>query len=150
MKDAAWEFQHSAECKASKSFAWSFWTDVSNWERLEGKAVEWIKIHGPFAVGTSGETKMPEQALQPWTITQMEPEHSATIELPVAGAVFVNEMHMESLSPQRTRITQRLSLTGEKAKELAGAMGMFETSAPQGLAKLARTIEESFHDQADL
>ena len=147
MKDAAWEFQHSAECKASKSFAWSFWTDVSNWERLEGTAVEWIKIHGPFAAGTSGETKMPEQPPQPWTITQLEPEQSAIIEMPVAGAIFVNEMRMESLSPQHTRITQRLSLGGEKAQELAGAMGMFETSAPQGLAKLARTIEESYLDQ---
>lgn len=142
MEDAAWEFQHSVECSASKSLAWSFWTDVSNWERLEGKAVEWIKIYGPFAAGTSGETKMPEQPPQPWIITQLEPERSARIEMPVAGAIFVNEMRMEALSLQRTRITQRLSLVGEKAKALAGAMGMFETSAPQGLAKLAKTIEE--------
>lgn len=147
MEDAAWEFQHSVECKAAKSFAWLFWTNVSNWERLEGKAVEWIKIHGPFAVGTAGETKMPEQPPQPWTITQLEPENSARIEMPVAGAIFVNEMRMETLSSERIRIVQRLSLVGEKAQELAGAMGMFETSAPQGLAKLARTIEESFLEQ---
>ena len=48
---------------------------------------------------------------------------------------------MEALAPERTQITQRLSLVGEKAKDLAGAMGMFETSAPQGLAKLTRVIE---------
>lgn len=143
----SWEFQHTVECGASKSFAWAYWTDVSNWERLEGKAVEWIKIHGPFAAGTSGETKMPGQPPQPWTITQLEPEQSARIEMPVPGAIFVNEMRMEALAPELTRITQRLSLVGEEAQELAGAMGMFETSAPQGLAKLARTIEESYLDQ---
>lgn len=147
MEDAAWEFQHSVECKAAKSFAWLFWTDVSNWERLEGKAVEWIKIHGPFAAGTTGETKMPGQPIQPWTITQLDPEHFARIELPVAGAIFVNEMRMVALSSERIQIIQRLSLVGAKAQELAGAMGMFETSAPQGLAKLARTIEHAFLDQ---
>ncbi len=146
MNRNSWEFQHTVDCRASKSFAWSFWTNVSNWERLEGKAVEWIKIYGPFVLGTKGETKMPEQPAQPWTITQLTPEHSATIEMPVAGAVFVNEMKMEALSDDRTRITQRLSLMGEKAAELAGGMAMFETSAPQGLAKLAKTIEECFQD----
>lgn len=141
MEEVAWQFQHSVECKAAKSFAWSFWTDVSNWERIEGKAVEWIKLHGPFALGTVGETKMPGQEPQKWRIGQIDPGHSATIEMTVAGAQFYSEMILESISPDQTRIIQRMSLAGDKAQDLAEGMRVFETSAPQGLARLARAIE---------
>lgn len=141
MSEAAWQFEHAVECKVNRSFVWSFWTDISNWERIEGKAVEWIKLHGPFALGTFGETKMPGQEPQRWKIAQIDPGHSATIEMAVAGALFHNEMILESISPDQTRIVQRMSLTGEKAPALAEGMKVFETSAPQGLAKLAKAIE---------
>ncbi|MBX2873614.1 MAG: hypothetical protein KTR30_15980 [Saprospiraceae bacterium] len=141
MSKTAWEFQHFVECKAAKSFAWAFWTDVSNWERIEGKAVEWIKLHGPFTLGTFGETKMPGQEPQKWRIGQIDLGHSATIEMVIPGALFQNEMILESISPDQTRIVQRMSLTGDKAQDLAEGMRVFETSAPQGLAKLARAIE---------
>ena len=109
MNNPAWQFEHSAECKASKSFAWSFWTDVSNWERLEGKAVDWIKLDGAFIEGTTGVTKMPGQEPQAWKIVQLNPKQSATIEMTLGGAVFHNRMLMESISEDRTKITQYMS-----------------------------------------
>lgn len=141
MSEVAWQFEHTVECKVNRSFVWSFWTNVSNWERIEGKAVEWIRLHGPFALGTFGETKMPGQDPQKWKIAQIDPGHSATIEMAIAGALFHNEMILESISPNQTRIVQRMSLTGAKAQDLAEGMRVFETSAPQGLAKLAKAIE---------
>lgn len=144
MGDTAWQFEHSVECNSDKSFAWAFWTDVFNWERLEGKAVKWIKLKGPFAVGTSGATKTPSQDPFNWKITQLDPERSATIEMPLDGAVFCNVMIMESIHPNRTQITQRLSLTGKKAADFTEGMQTFETSAPQGLAKLAKAIESAY------
>ncbi len=139
-----WQFEHSVECHSNKSFAWSFWTDVSNWERLEGKAVEWIKLDGTFAVGSSGATKTPGQDPHYWEITQLDPECSATIEMPLEGAVFHNVIRMESLGPDRTRITQLLGLTGTKALDFTEGMQMFETSAPQGLANLAKAIGSAY------
>ena len=144
MNETAWQFEHSVECNANKAFVWSFWTDVSNWERIEGKAVEWIKLNGPFVIGTSGVTKTPGRDPQYWKIAQLDPEHSATIEMSLEGAVFYNEMILESVSPDRTLITQRWSLAGPKASDLAEGMQMFEISAPQGLAKLAKTIESAY------
>ncbi len=141
MSEAAWQFEHAVECKVNRSFVWSFWTNVSNWERIEGKAVEWIKLHGPFTLGVGGETKMPGQDPQKWKIVQIDPGHSATIEMAVAGALFHNKMIFKSISPNQTQILQRMSLTGAKAKDLAEGMRVFETSAPQGLAKLAEAIE---------
>ena len=144
MNAIKWHFEHSVECNANRSFAWSFWIDVSNWERLEGKAVEWIRLEGPFVVGTSGVTKMPGQDPQHWKITQIDPERSATVEMPLDGAVFCSTITLESVSPDRTKITQRMSLNGEKAAELAKGMQIFEEHAPQGLAKLAKAIESAY------
>ncbi len=144
MDDTAWQFEHSVECNSDKSFAWAFWTDVSNWERLEGNAVEWIKLEGPFAVGTSGATKTPGQDSYNWKITQLDPEHSATIEMPLDGAAFCNVMIMESIDSNRIQITQRLSLNGKKSADFAEGMQAFETSAPQGLAKLVKAIESAY------
>ncbi|MCB0628253.1 MAG: hypothetical protein R2824_30380 [Saprospiraceae bacterium] len=146
MSITAWQFEHSVVCNASRSFAWSFWTDVSNWERLEGATVEWIKIDGPFAAGTLGATKSPGQDPQYWKITQLDLERSATIEVTLDGAVFKNRMVLESITQEQTRIIQRMSLAGEKAAGFAEGMRMFETSAPQGLGKLAKAIESAYED----
>lgn len=144
MNEIAWQFEHSIECNVNKSFVWEYWTDVTNWERLEGKAVEWIKLDGPFELGSLGTTKMPGLEPHHWKISQLDPEKSATIDMPLEGAVFHNEISIDALSPDQTRITQRMYLTGTKAAEFAEGMQMFEQTAPQGLAKLAKTIEEAY------
>jgi len=144
MNETVWQFEHSVVCNASKSFVWRFWTDVSNWERLEGKAVEWIKLKGAFIEGASGVTKMPGQDPRYWEVKQVEPECSATIEMPLDDAVFYNRMVLKSLSPDRTLITQSMSLAGARAIDLAAGMHAFEINAPQGLAKLAKAIELSY------
>ena len=146
MNEPAWQFEHSVECNVNRAFVWSYWTDISNWERLEGKAVEWIRLEGPFVEGASGATKTPGQDPQHWQITRVEPQHTATIELPLDGAIFYNVLLLESISTDQTRIIQRLSLGGEKAADYAKGMQMFEESAPQGLAKLAEAIEVAYRD----
>jgi hypothetical protein len=141
MSTAAWEYEHSVECAADRSFVWAYWTDVSNWERIEGDAVESIRLEGPFAVGTRGVTKTPGQEPREWVISKVTPEISATIEMPLDGALFTNHIKLDSLSDDRTRITQRMALEGEMAHDLAKGMRPFEATAPQGLAKLALAIE---------
>ena len=142
-----WDFEHSVECQASRAFAWSFWTDVSNWKRIEGDAVEWIRLDGAFQAGAQGMTKSPCQEPRPWTITDMESESSATIEMPVNEAMFVNRMTFECRSSNRTRITQRLSLRGEVPADTLSGMKTFEATAPEGLAKLAAVIESDERPQ---
>lgn len=147
MNKAAWQFEHSIECAANRSFVWSFWTDISNWERLEGNAVEWIRLHGPFAEGTSGETKMPGQDAILWEIVRLDHERWAKIEMPLDGAIFCNVMRFEAITPDQTRITQRMFLYGDKASFLAEGMQPFAENAPQGLAKLVYEIEAAFKNE---
>ncbi len=140
----AWQFEHSVECNVSKSFAWDFWTNVTNWARIEGSAVEWIRINGPFAEGTTGQTKVPGQNPNEWRITQFNAGNSATICMPLEGAEFINVMLFNALSVNRTLITQQLSLVGPDASEMAEGMEIFEKSAPQGLRKLAEAMETAY------
>lgn len=141
MTAPVWEFEHSAECAAPRAIAWEFWTDVSNWERIEGAAVESIRLHGEFAAGTAGTTKARGQEPRQWTISELDPERSATIEMVLGDAVFSNSMTFDSVSSDRIRITQRMALHGDVPQELIEGIRAFEATAPQGLARLASAIE---------
>lgn len=141
MATPVWQFEHSVECAAGRRAAWQFWTNVSNWERLEGDAVEWIRLDGEFAEGSRGVTKSPGQDVREWTISELDLNSSGTIRMQLGGAVFTNRMTFDSISNGRTRITQQMSLSGEGSDVLAEGMRAFEASAPQGLAKLAAAIE---------
>lgn len=141
MEQAAWQFAHEVECNVHPAQAWAFWTDVSNWERLEGEAVEWIRLEGPFAEGSTGVTKMPGLPPQSWQIEKVVPGRSATIAITLEGATYRNRMVFEPVPENATRIIQVMSLTGEKAEAMAAGMTVFEESAPQGLKKLVGEIE---------
>ncbi len=144
MSEAAWQFEHTVTCKADRTFAWNFWTDVTNWERIEGQAIEWIRLDGPFATGTSGTTKAPGQPPHHWQIAECKVGHSARIEMKLDGAVFDNIMSFQSTEADETLITQRMELSGPKATTFTEGMKIFETTAPQGLTKLAKSIEAAY------
>lgn len=142
--EPAWSFEQSIECRAPRSFAWSFWSDVSNWERLEGDAVEYIRIEGPFEAGSTGATKMPGQDPHYWTISHLEDGISGTVDMPLEGALFKTKITFESTDEDRTSIKQQMSLSGPKANDMAPGMTIFEESAPLGLAKLSNAIEAAY------
>lgn len=141
MENAAWKFEYTVLCRADRSQAWSFLTNVTNWERLEGASVNWIRIYGPFAAGTYGETKMPDQIPQRWLIAEVEEGRSMMIETPVDGATLYVQTVLESPTPNETRIVRKMYLRGPKAATLAPGMKLFEENVPQGLRKLAAAIE---------
>ncbi len=137
------QFKHTVTCNAHKSSAWAFWTEVANWEKIEGDTVEWIRLNGPFAVGTKGMTKTPGQEPQHWSIVALETEEFATIEIELPGATLHNTMRFKSLTGDMTLITQSMRLSGPNALDFSEGMDMLKKSAPAGLAKLAKTIEEN-------
>ena len=149
MSTTAWEFEHSVQCDADRAFVWAFWTDVSNWERIEGEAVESIGMDGPFAVGGQGWTKSPGQKSRSWRISQLDFERSATIEMPIAGCLFYNRMNFDSLPNDRTLITQHLLIEGELPQDMLAGIRTFEATAPQGLAKLASAIAAARSPKSD-
>ena len=111
MSEPAWEFQHSAECKATRQFAWRFWTDIANWNDPPAE----FDLDGPFESGARLTTTMPGQRWES-IIRDLKPEREATIEMQLPDAILSFNWKFEELSGDETLITQRLVLSGPNAQ----------------------------------
>lgn len=137
-----WEFEHSVETEAARAFAWRFWTDVSNW--AFDSSIEWVRLDGPFASGTMGETKSPGLDPVRWELKGVRPEEEAVVEMALPGATLRFHWRFEDAPEGGTRITQRASLDGPAADDLIrqGAQE-FERGIPEGMRKLASFMSEA-------
>jgi hypothetical protein len=133
-----WEFQHSVECPVSRASAWQFWSHVENW--LIDTSAEAVTLDGPFAAGTTGTTK--PRGLDPinWQLVEVQDGHSAVIEMSLPGAVITFRWQFAELPNAATRITQRVSLTGERAVDYMAGAAELEKGIPVGMGKLAEEI----------
>jgi hypothetical protein len=133
-----WEFTHSVDCPASRESAWQFWTHVENW--LSDPSVESITLDGPFAAGTRGTTK--PRGLDPldWRLAEVQDGRGAVVEMNLPGAVIHFRWEFAELSDSVTRITQRVTLAGERAGDYMAGAAELEKGIPQGMQKLAEEI----------
>jgi hypothetical protein len=137
MSDMTWELTHSEETNAGLAFAWSYWTNVANWDDPPAK----FELDGPFAAGSHGITRLPDQKPFDWLIVETAPPSTATIELQLEGAVLCFEWRFEALTDQRTLLTQRVVLRGENAAAFRSQIeSTFTSNLAGGMKKLARAI----------
>ena len=134
-----YEFMHSVECPVGRDFAWHFWADVGNWAAVD-PSVEWVRVDGPFASGSRGTTKPRGFAPTEWALSDVHDGRSAVIEVEAAGAVMRFFWVFEDSVNGGTRITQRVSLEGEKAGDYLEGMKGFEEGIPAGMNSLARAM----------
>ena len=111
MSQVAWELTHSVETEATPAFAWSYMTNVANWDDPPAE----FELDGPFAPGSRGITGMPGQEPRQWRLREVSPPRSYTIEAPLDRASLSVEWRFDGLPGGRTRLTQRLALEGENA-----------------------------------
>jgi hypothetical protein len=138
----SYQFRNSIEAKVSRQTAWDFWTMVKNWEF--DPAVESIKLEGEFAEGSKGITKT-KGGVEPiaWEIKSVTPGERAVIEIPLAGAVVSFAWSFESADENKARLTQVITLVGEKADDYLPMVGQgFEDGVRQGMARLAVEMEK--------
>jgi hypothetical protein len=134
---ASWEIIHSVETNASPTFAWNYWTEVTNWDDPPAK----FELDGPFACGSRGTTRLPGQEPLHWFIREVDPPLAATIEMELEGATVSFEWRFVGLADGRTRLTQRVVLKGEKADMyLSQVKAAFTANLPRGMNKLATTM----------
>lgn len=136
--EPAWQFQHSIDCNAPLQFAWSYWTNIANWNDPPAS----FHLDGPFEVGSQLTTSLPGQTLQS-VIREVIQDREAIIDMQLPGGILSFHWKFESLSVDRTRITQHLVLSGTNAEALVAQASMLEESAPQGMKKLVAAIERS-------
>jgi hypothetical protein len=138
MSEPAWDFQYSLECKAPRRVSWGYWTNVANWNDPPAN----FALDGPFEAGSRLTTCLPDQIWHS-VIRSVHPGHEAVIEMQLPEAVLAFHWKFEDLPEDRTRITQRLVLTGANAKSFVDQVGIFEQSVPDGMKKFVAAIERA-------
>jgi uncharacterized membrane protein len=135
-----WQFQHSVDCNVPRHFAWNYWTDIANWNDPPAS----FHLDGSFEAGSRLTTNLPGQTLHSLIREVVRTRTDETIiDMQLPGAILSFHWKFESLSKDRTRITQRLTLSGANGNALAAQAAMLEKSAPDGMERLAAAIERS-------
>lgn len=135
-------FEHSVECPVDRDFAWRFWTNVENWAAVDS-SVESVTLEGPFAEGSKGRTKPRGLPPAEWELIEVVEGRRAVIGVEVPGAVFTFRWVFERTPAGGTRITQRVSVAGERAAEYKGAVGEFARGVPAGMRSLADAMAKA-------
>ena len=138
ISEPAWQFQHSVDCNAPRQFAWSYWTNIANWNDPPAS----FHLDGPFNIGSRLTTSLPGQTLHS-VIRDLKADCEATIEMQLTDAILSFHWAFENLSEDRTRITQRLVLSGPNAKSFVAQANILEQSAPAGMQTLVAAIERA-------
>jgi hypothetical protein len=135
---ANWEFEHFAECNAPRQFCWSYWTDITNWDDPPAS----FSLEGPFADGSRITTELPGQTLVS-VIRDVREGRAATIEVGLPNALFSFHWSFDDLEGKRTRISQRLVLSGEDAAIFLDQAKVMGKNAPEGVKKLIAAMERA-------
>jgi hypothetical protein len=135
MNSHSCELEFSIEADVSPSFAWEWRTDAKNWDDPPAQ----FQLDGPFAAGSSGTTLLPGQEALHWNIREVQPGKSFIIAMPLADdAALAFEWRFDAVSPSRTRMTQRIVLSGDNADAYAARVRAgFESTLADGMKRIA-------------
>jgi len=111
MGDVALILEHSVEVPVSLDFAWRFRTDIATWQDPPAR----FTLHGPFVEGALGETAMPNQPPMKWRVRNLRIAEAFAIEMQLDGALLTAEWRFDAVADDRTKMTQRLVLSGPNA-----------------------------------
>jgi hypothetical protein len=135
--EIAWQLEHSVETEAGRSFAWSYLTDVRNWNDPPAE----FALDGPFAAGSQGRTLMPGQEFVRWRISEVRLGESYTVETTLEGATLSFKWCFDAVSDQRTRLTQRIVLSGNNGAAYARQVeAAFGANLQSGMERIAAAI----------
>ena len=137
MADEPLVLEHSVEADVSQAFAWRFRTDIETWDDPPAT----FRLDGPFTDGARGTTLMPGQEPLTWWIRAVHPDHSFAIEIPLDGATLRCEWYLDPVAERRTKLTQRLILSGSNADTYRQQVETgFGASLETGMKKIAESM----------
>jgi hypothetical protein len=137
MTNIAWQLEHSVEAEVTPAYAWNWRTDIKNWDDPPAQ----FQLDGPFAKGSWGTTRLPGQEPIRWQIRDVRPGASFIIEMPLDGAILSFEWLFDAVPNSRTRITQRIVLSGDNAAAYADQVRAdFGSTLADGMKRLADAL----------
>jgi hypothetical protein len=138
MADQDVVLEYSIESGVGLAFAWRFRTDLTTWDDPPAQ----FQLDGPFAEGSSGKTLMPGQEPLVWRIRDVEPGRSFTIEMPLDRATLQFEWRLTPISERRTKLTQRVLLSGNNAAAYREQVRTgFGVNLAAGMERIAASME---------
>ena len=136
----AWELTCSVDADVPHSFAWGFMTDVTNWADPPAQ----FELAGPFAPGSAGITRMPGSEPLRWVIRDVQAGSSYTIDMALDRATLSSAWRFDAVSPRRTRLTQRMVLTGDNAAAFRERVETgFGSNLRAGMKKIADAMADA-------
>ena len=136
-----WQLTHSVTANTNRQSVWAWHSNVENWARFEGAAVESITVDGPFQAGAHITTKLPGQDPQHSTLIEVEPPRRTVIEMELRDAVLRFAWTFEELSDNRTRLSQHIVLVGPGAEAYVSFMEVhFAPNIGTGMERIAEDM----------
>ena len=137
MTDHELILEHSVEADVSAAFAWNYRTDVATWSDPPATFL----LNGPFVEGAEGTTLTPGQDPLTWWIRDVHTGSSFAIEMPLDRATLRFEWHVVPISEQRTKLRQRIILSGSNAKAYREQVQRgFGPTLAAGMARMSADI----------
>ena len=118
-------------------------TNVKNWDDPPAE----FCLHGPFAAGSPGTTEIPGQPARQWRLSDVKPGDSYTIEISLAGAVILCKWMFTELPDSHTRLTQHITLEGEKAAVDKDDVERAFAGLATGMSRIADAIGRAYADE---
>jgi hypothetical protein len=126
--------EYSVEADVSPAFAWQFRTDVANWNDPPAQ----FSLEGPFEAGSRGTTQLPGQQTLHWRICAVRHGESFVTEMQLDRATLTFEWYFYSISEGRTKLTQRIELSGDNVAAYALQVEAgFGSNLPGGMERIA-------------
>ena len=140
MNNIACELEYSVDAEVSLSFAWNWRTDIQNWDDPPAQ----FRLDGPFVSGSWGTTLLPGQEPLRWQIREVQPGVAFNIEAPLDGAMITFQWLFDPVSTHRTRITQRIVLSGDNAMSyMKQVQAGFGSNLSNGMKRIAEAMAEA-------
>ena len=140
MNDIAWEITHSVDAGVTPAFAWTYMTNVANWDDPPAS----FELAGPFAAGSSGTTRVPGQEPRHWRLREVNPPASYILEMPLDRAAISFEWRFEARPDGKARLTQHIVLSGENAAVYVEQMRqVFSATLEPGMTRIAAAMERA-------
>jgi hypothetical protein len=136
----AWEITQSVDAGVTPAFAWTYMTNVANWDDPPAT----FELDGPFSAGSSGTTRIPGQAPRQWRLREVNPMASYVLETALEDAAMSFEWRFEARLDGKTRLTQHIILSGENAAAYVEQVRpVFSSTLEPGMSRIAAAMERA-------
>ncbi len=112
-----WTHEESIEAAATPERIWKLFSDVAGWKRWNA-GIEHIKIHGPFAAGTTFTMQPPGSEAFESRLTFVRENEAFTDETVIDGTRVEVHHGIVPLDEGRSRIIYSTTISGPAAAEI--------------------------------